>query len=173
MPNKAFEITSILYGSRSLIYLNDVSLPFRDRLNIKPYPDFVISGLPATSSSESNSAESTSLWSSCRTMVTLTKLVAHPSWATERVVFQGGSVHRVNLVGWKVKTCNSFSSHCWRKRSCLIFCCVAPHWSPPYWTIILPPLLHGLSSSSFVSVSAGSEVINLASWNDIPVSGSG
>lgn len=87
----------------SSIYLNDVSLPFCDRLNIKPYPDLVISSLPATSSSEPNSTESTSLWSSCGTMVTLTKLIAHPSWATERAVFQGGSVRRVNLVGWSRK----------------------------------------------------------------------
>lgn len=121
----------------SSIYLNDVSLPFCDRLNIKPYPDLVISSLPATSSSEPNSTESTSLWSSCGTMVTLTKLIAHPSWATERAVFQGGSVRRVNLVGWSRKLllfhyCSS--CYCLRARDivsvhCSPASCIMQIWS--------------------------------------------
>ena len=65
---------------------------------------------------------------SCGTMISLTKLIAHSSSATERF-----SVRRyVNLVGWKMHPCNSRRN--WRRsknsESCQNFCqLVLPHRS--------------------------------------------
>ena len=97
-------------------YLNVVVYRFATAQNIKPYPRFDLSSRrcyhrfwPLTSSSESKSVESSSIqWKSfsyftisCRTMISLTKLIAHSSATTERFSTEAVSV----MLNWSAGKC--------------------------------------------------------------------